>query len=196
MRNPADSQAEDDDEGPIYEPVKLTPYDRRRNELRELEAKRDAILAQDEITDKDRQRLVVLAPLIERAQQRFDREGERARDDTFRLRRGIDDWRADEGREEYNAKRRKVRLHPNYKLSVLTPDEKKEYERDRRSDANWFKRLRDKGVSEVEITAAYAIRLEEREKAREAQRAANAEEDAAEAELRNHPNFGIMGSAQ
>ena len=189
MRNPAESQDDYDNEGPIYEPVKLTAYDRRRNELRELEAKRDAIQTKTELTPEDQTRLAVLAPLIDKAQARFEREGKRALDDTYRKRRGIDDWRAGAGRDEYNAKRRKVRQHQNADLAEMTDDQKAQYERDRRSDANWFKRQRDNDVSEAAITAAYAVRIGERD----AERAAKINDDAAEAEMRANPNFGMMG---
>ena len=176
---------DDDDEGPIFDPVRLTPYDRRRQELRDLEEKRDLILAKPQQTDDDAKRLVALGPLIQKAQERFDRESERAKDDKWRQRRAINEWRRDEGREEYNATRRKVRLFPNADLSGLTPEEKAQVERDRRSDANWFKRQRDKGVPEAAITAAYAIRLKEREAKRDA-------EASSDAILRQHENFGMF----
>lgn len=178
MSKPAGHQ--EDDDGPIWEPVKLTAYDRRRLELRELEAKRDAITAQGEISDTDRTRLAKLAPLITRAQERFDRESQRALDDVWRKRRNIDDWRGDAGREEYNASRRKVRDHPNTDLSEVTDKEKAQYKRDQKSDANWFKRQREKGLNEAVITAAYAKRLETRKQERETK----AQEDADMAEIR------------
>lgn len=183
MRNPAESQDDYDNEGPIYEPVKLTAYDRRRNELRELEAKRDAIQSKAELTPEDQTRLAVLAPLIDKAEARFEREGKRALDDTFRKRRGIDDWRAGTGRDEYNAKRRKVRQHENADLSEMTAAQKVQYERDRRSDANWFKRQRDKGMTEAVITAAYVERIRQREAERAAQVQGDAEKAAYDAEI-------------
>lgn len=166
MRNPAESQDDYDNEGPIYPEVKLTAYDRRRIELRELETQRDVIQSKAELDDRDRQTLAALAPVIAKAQQRFEREGKRAQDDLWRKRRGIDAHRAGEGREEYNAKRRNVRLQPNADLSDMTAEQKAQYEKDRRSDANWFKRQRDNDVSEAAITAAYAQRLEARRKDR------------------------------
>ncbi|WP_439559893.1 hypothetical protein [Roseinatronobacter sp.] len=171
---------DDDDEGPIYDEVKLTAYDRRRMELRELEAKRDAIMAQDEISDSDQTRLAKLAPLISRAQERFDRESKRAQDDAWRKRRSIDAWRSDAGREEYNASRRKVRDHANTDLSDMTAQEKAQYKRDQKADANWFRRQREKGLNEAVITAAYAKRLEIRKQERETK----AKEDADIAEIR------------
>lgn len=183
MNKPAPQ--DDDDEGPIFDEVRMTAYDRRRLELRELEAKRDLILSKPEQTEDDAKRLAVLAPLIQKAQERFDREGDRAKNDVWRQRRAVDDWRRDEGREEYNAKRRKVRHHPNADLSNLTPEEKAQVERDRRADANWFKRQRGKGVSEAAITAAYAVRLEQRRASREA-------DASTDALLREHEHFGMF----
>ncbi|GHC17405.1 hypothetical protein GCM10007291_15220 [Gemmobacter nanjingensis] len=181
MRNPAESQDEwEDDEGRIWPVVKLTAYDRRRNELRELEAKRDALEAKSDLDDRERQTLATLIPVIAKAQERFEREGKRAKEDLWRKRRGVDEWRAGEGRDDYNAKRRKVRHHPNADLSDMTPDQKAQYERDRRSDANWFKRQREKGVNEAAITAAYAERLEVRRREREER----AEDEAAMADIR------------
>jgi len=180
MRNSAESQDDYDNEGPIWPEIKLTPYDKSRIKLRELEEKRDAIHAKGELTADDQTRLAVLAPLIDRAQARFEREGKRALDDTYRKRRGIDDWRASDGREEYNVKRRKVRQHPNADLSIMTADQKAQYERDRRSDANWFRRQREKRMTEGAITAAYAQRLE----ARKQERMVQAQEEADMAEIR------------
>lgn len=187
MRNPAESQDEyEDDEGRIWPAVKLTPYDKRRNELRELEEQRAAITAKVELDDTDRQALAVLVPKIAKAQERFEREGQRAKDDTYRKRRSIDAYRAGDGREEYNAKRRKVRHHENADLSGMTAEQKAQYEKDRRSDANWFKRQRDNEVSEAAITAAYAQRLEARRK----ERADKAQIINDEATMRADPMFG------
>lgn len=188
MRNPAESQDDYDDEGPIYPEVRLTAYDRRRIELRELEAKRDAIQAKAELTPEDRTRLAALGPVIAKAQERFEREVQRAKDDLWRKRRGIDEYRAGDGREEYNAKRRSVRQHPNADLSDMTDEQRAQYERDRRSDANWFKRQRDKGMSEAMITAAYAQRLE----ARQLERTEKAQADDAEAAMQENPIFGMF----
>jgi hypothetical protein len=138
---------EDDDEGPIWEQIKLTPYDRRLAELRELQGKRDAIAANGDLRDDDRRRLLVLDWQIGKAQKRFDLEGERARDDDWRTRRAVDEWRGGIGRELYNSSRRKVRIMPNVDLSKMSPDEKAQYERDRRSDANWMKRCSEKGMT-------------------------------------------------
>ena len=54
------------------------------------------------------------------------------------------------------------RVNPNADLSGLTPEQKQQHARDRRSDANWIKRQRDKGMSEATIKAALEIRIETR----------------------------------
>lgn len=179
MQNVAEPREEDEDQdGRIWPALKLTAYDRRRNELRELEAKRDAILAKAEITAEDRARLVKLSPLIESAKIRFDREGERAKDDLWRKRRSIDEWRAGEGREQRNQSRRKVRAEPNADLSELTPEQKKQRKLDQTADSRWLKRCRDKGWSEAKTQAELAARI----RAREAKRADKAEMDAEDEE--------------
>lgn len=190
MRNPAESQDEyEDEDGRIWPVVKLTPYDRRRIELRDLEAKRDAIQAKGELTAEDQTRLAVLAPLIDKAQKRFDREGQRALDDVSRKRRAIDDWRAGEGREVYNAKRRGIRDQPNADLSELTPDQKKQRELDQNADRKWMKRCRADNWPEARIQAELVVRI----RSREAKRAAQVQVDEAEAEMRANPHWNIFG---
>lgn len=188
MKNPSEPQDEyEDDEGRIWPVVKLTPYDKRRAELRDLEAKRDAILSKSEQTAEDQKRLTVLAPLIDKAQVRFDREGARALDDTFRKYRGIDEWRAGEGREEYNAKRRD-RPEPNADLSELTPEQKKQRKLDQTADSKWLKRRRADGWPEARIQAEFAMHVRKRE----ADRAEKAQADAGEAEMRASPFFDMF----
>ena len=182
----------EDDEGPIWETIKLTPYDRRLKELRELQGKRDAIAASGDLSDYDQRRLLVLAWQIGKAQKRFDLEGERARDDDWRTRRNIDGWRAGIGREEYNSSRRKVRILPNTDLSEMAPDQKAQYERDRRSDANWLKRCRDRGMTEPEIAAAYRARITERTQNRGAVPTGLEQAEADDNGLRSLPGFGMF----
>ena len=190
MRNPAESQDEyEDEDGRIWPVVKLTPYDRRRIELRDLEAKRDAIQAKGELTAEDQTRLAVLAPLIDKAQKRFDREGQRALDDVSRKRRAIDDWRAVEGREERNQARRKVRAEPNADLSDLTEDQKKQRKLDQTADSRWMKRCRADNWPEARIQAELVVRI----RSREAKRAAQVRVDEAEAEMRANPLYGLFG---
>lgn len=187
MRNPSESQDDYDNEGPIWDEVKLTPYDKRRAELRDLEAKREAILSKSEQTAEDVSRLAVLAPLIDKAQARFDREGKRALDDTYRKRRGIDEWRAGEGREEYNAKRRD-RPEPNADLTALTPEQKKRRKQDQTNDGKFIKRCRADGWPEARIQAELVVRIRERE----AERAAEAQVDADETKMKSGPTYGMF----
>lgn len=182
MRNPAESQDDYDNEGPIWPEVKLTAYDRRRNELRELEARRDAIQSKGELGDRDRQTLAALAPLIDKAQARFESEGKRALDDTYRKRRGIDDWRAGAGRDEYNAKRRD-RGEPNADLSELTPEQKKRRKQDQTNDTRWMNRCRVDGWPEARIQAELVVRIRQREAERAAQVQGDAEKAAYDAEI-------------
>lgn len=182
MRNPAESQDDYDNEGPIWPEVKLTAYDRRRNELRELEARRDAIQSKGELGDRDRQTLAALAPLIDKAQARFEREGKRALDETYRKRRGIDDWRAGDGREEYNAKRRD-RGEPNADLSELTPDQKKRRKQDQTNDTRWMNRCRVGGWPEARIQAELVVRIRQREAERVVTVQGDAEKAAYDAEI-------------
>ncbi|MGA0539041.1 hypothetical protein [Neotabrizicola sp. VNH66] len=187
MRNPAESQDEyEDEEGRIWPVVKLTPYDKRRLALRELEAKRDTITAKGELTAEDQTRLAVLAPLIDKAQALFDREGQRAKDDTSRKHRGIDKWRAGDGREQRNQSRRKVRAEPNADLSELTPEQKNRRKLDQVADSRWMKRKRADGWPEPRIQAELVVRIRQRE----ADRADKAQVADDEAAMRADPNFG------
>jgi hypothetical protein len=187
MQNPVESQ--DDDEGQIWEPVKLTPYDRRRQELRELEAKRDAILAKQDRTDDDQRRLAALAPLITKAQARFDREAKRGMDALWRKRRGIDEWRESEaGRETYNSSRRKVRVSPNAAPRKMTPETKAQHDKDMASDRVWRSRCRKAGWPEDRIQAELVVRIRDRD----AKRNAQAQDDAEEAAMRALPGFGAF----
>ena len=183
---------DDEDDGPIFEPIKLTPYDRRMKELRDLQTRRDAITANGNIGTFGQRRLLVLEREIKVAQERFDHEGERARDDGWRARRGIDEWRADVGREQYNSSRRKVRVLPNADLSEMSPDQKAQYERDRRSDSNWLKRCREKGMAEPDIAADYRARVADRTHGRKEELALSEQAEADDDGLRNLPGFGMF----
>ena len=169
-----------DDPDIIIHAPKKTPYDTRREELRKVQAKRDVILAQPELSDDDRRRVALVEIQITRAQERFDKETKRAVDAGWRKRRAIDEWRAGVGREQRNSSRRK-KLKPNLDLSGMTDDQKKLHKQDQCSDANWIKRCRGKGMAEAMIAAAYAIRLEVR-----------TVERAEKAEMHDNPNFGMF----
>lgn len=147
----------------IRKPVKLTQLDKSRIKLQSLEQDRDRLQAKEDLTTSERRRLAMLDVQIPSAQKSYARENQRAADDLWRLRRAIDDWRATEdGRQQWNQSRRKVRVNPNSDLSALTPEQKQQHARDRRSDANWIKRQREKGVPEATIKAALEIRFETR----------------------------------
>jgi hypothetical protein len=181
MQNLAESQDTNDDCDIIRDEIRLTPYDRRRLELRKLEAKRDAILANPELSDRDRRRLAIVQFQVSKAQARMDLELDRDRDEGWRKLHAIDEWREGDGREQRNTSRRKVRNHANDNLSELTDVEKIKRKKYQRADANWFKRCRDKGMSEPMITAAYAVRCDTRT-------CDNADEKA----MRENPNYGVF----
>ncbi|MBL4928010.1 hypothetical protein [Fuscibacter oryzae] len=172
-----------DDPDTIIPEVKLTRWDIARANLREAEAKRDTILAKPVRADGDARRVLLLDHAIEKAKAAM----KRAEGDVSRRQEGIDDWRAGEGRAVYNAKRRK-REQPNADLSSLTTEQKDQHGKDRRSDANWFRRQRENGIPEPRIQAEFAARIQKRE----ADRAAKAQEDAEEATSRVDPRYGMF----
>ena len=176
MTNAASSQDEDDDDGPeiIYEPVRYTPYDRRREELRDLQAKRSKL---DPATPAHL--IAVLDRQIAQAQERFDAEKQRALDNGWRKWRGVDEWRAGAGRDKYNSSRRKVRVQPNEDLSDLTPEQKAQRRKDQRADNNWINSRRAKGWDELQIRIAFAERVANRTRQR-----------ADEAALAANPDYG------
>ncbi len=170
----------------IYEPVKLTAYDRRRAELRDAEEKRDVIAVLPGRTQAEEKQLVILEARVAKAKERLDSEVKRGSDDLWRKRRGIDSWRGGEGKELYNASRRQSRRAPNERLTDLTPEQKAQRKKDQRSDANWKKARAAKGWSEDQITAALAVRIE----ARLASRSPEAE---GSSEMERDPTYGMFG---
>lgn len=163
----------------IMPEVKLTRYDVASRKLRELEAKRASLPP-----DHDPRKIAALDMQIKIARATV----ERAESDVSRMQEGIDEWRAGVGREKYNAGRRKVRTKPNADLSSMTPDQKAQHERDRRSDANWIKRRRDAGTPDAQIQAELAVRI----RTREASRAEQARVDAEQAAMEALPHYGIV----
>lgn len=149
-----------DDDTYVFEPaaIRLTPYDRRLKELRDLQDKREELLG---YPDSPR-RIAELDYLIQKAQKRFDTEKKRSTDDEWRRRRDTDDWRSRDGRELRNASRRKVRSKPNENLSHLTSEQKEQRKRDQRSDANFIKRREQDGMPQDNIQAALLLRQQER----------------------------------
>lgn len=139
-------------------PIKLTPYDRRLKEFRDLSEKRNELASHPD----SQRRIAQLDLLIEQAQKRLEIEKERSTDDAWRRRRDIDDWRSRDGKDLRNASRRKVRSKPNEDLSHLTPSEKEQRKRDQRADANFIKRRELEGMSAADINTALLQRQQER----------------------------------
>jgi hypothetical protein len=139
-------------------PIKLTAYDRRLKEFRDLSEKRDELASHPD----SHRRMAQLNLLIEQAQKRLEIEKERSTDDAWRRRRDIDDWRSRDGKELRNAGRRKVRRKPNEDLLHLTLPEKEQRKRDQRADANFIKRKEREGMSEANIQAALLLRQQQR----------------------------------
>jgi len=172
-----------DDDTYVFEPavIKLTPYDRRRQELRALQDKRDELL----LYPDSQRRIAELDHQIKEAKERFEKEKGRSTDDDWRRLRDIDDWRSRDGKELRNASRRKVRSKPNEDLSHLTPEQKEERKRLQRADANFIKRQEQKGVSEADVQAALLVRQQQRD----AKRSAAAE---VERQLATNPAYGMF----
>lgn len=173
----------EDDDIYVFEPavIKLTPYDRRRQELRELQEKRDEVST----LPNSQRRLAGLEYKIEEAQRRFEEEQQRATDDSWRRLRDIDDWRSRDGRELRNTSRRKVRSMPNDDLSDLTKEQKDRRKGFQRADANFIARNKLKGVSEAEIQAGLLLRQQKRE-------IKQAAADEAESALSVNPTYGMF----
>ncbi|OWU84470.1 hypothetical protein ATO6_12315 [Oceanicola sp. 22II-s10i] len=95
----------------------LSPYERAF--LRVREAERNAAQTGEDIAQE---RIA--------AQRQLELEDERATDETWRGRRNVDQWRAEGGRDQYNAGRRKVRAAANTSkevLAAMSPEERQEH---------------------------------------------------------------------
>ncbi len=161
--------------------IKLTPFDRRLKELRELQEKHEQLSKQP---NKER-RLAEVEYQLRNAKDKFEEEKRRDGDEAWRKRRGIDSWRSGEGREARNASRRKVRAKPNEDLSHMTDEQKKEHKRDQRADSNFIKRREASGASAADIQAELAARQQRRANNRQA--VSDAGNDMAA-----HPDFGMF----
>jgi|GEM_PF-3551151 len=163
----------------IMDEVRLTRYDKASRKLRDLVAKRVALPA-----DHDARKAAILNRQIESARKAVAA----AQDDVARRRDEIDAWRADAGREEYNARRRKVRDKPNADLSKLklTPEQIKQRKLDQTADKKWLDRRRALGAPEAQIQAEFVVRVRERE----AKRAAATQDAIEQAEMEALPNYG------
>ncbi|WP_143524399.1 hypothetical protein [Phaeovulum vinaykumarii] len=72
----------------------------------------------------------VTKQLLDEALQRRARALRESETETVRTRDRINEWRAGEGREVYNARRRSVRATPNADLSAMTDEEKAAHKRE------------------------------------------------------------------
>jgi hypothetical protein len=167
----------DDPDVIIHEP-KVTRFDKAMTTLRELEAQKAALPV-----DADVHSVVALNSQIEEARKKK----ERAESDVSRKQEGIDDWRKGAGREEYNASRRQ-REQPNADLSEMTREERARRHQDQRNDSKWRKNCAAKGMTEAQIAAAFVDRVQKRD----ADRAAKADEKAAEETMRALPTFNMF----
>lgn len=185
----ADS-APNSDEGVIWEPIKLTRYDKARMRVSELESERDILLGKGDLSVEDHQRLTkITGYLLPSANSKFQKEAKRALDDQARRFDSIDEYRkTEEGRASYNTKRRKVREEPNNDLSGMSEAERKQYDLDKDSDRKWQSRQRKKGVPEKTIRAELAARIQKRETERDCKVRSEIEER----EMRNLDTFGMF----
>lgn len=97
---------------------------------------------------------------------------------------------ATEADHENEAKARQAKREAK-RYAGMTPAQK-QAKSDATAEKNWQDRRREKGVPEELIQAGLIIYIQERE----AKRAAKALIDAAEAEMRANPTFGMMGSGK
>ncbi|TNM60547.1 hypothetical protein [Aliirhizobium smilacinae] len=159
------ADASDDDTFTFIPPqIRLTPFDRRLRELRELQERYEELARQP---NKER-RLAELKYQIREAKKRFEEEKRRDGDENWRRRRDVDSWRSGEGRELRNSSRRKVRDKPNEDLSHMTDEQKEERKRDQRADGNFVKRREAKGVAVANIQAELIVRQQQRNSMRQA----------------------------
>lgn len=176
----------------IQEVIRLTRFDKALQRHRDLRQKLDALEALPEPTDQDRKRILATQISLDGA----ERAMQRAQDDLARQRDNIDEWRAGPGREERNEKRRNVRTTPNTDratLKAMTEAERKLYDQDRRSDANWKKARKDWPAEKLQ--AAYAVRLQDRDERRKKKASIDAEAveiERQDAVMRENPTFGMF----
>lgn len=123
----------------------LTPYDKARNAVAEAE------VWLDDQTPGTKEYHEAMAELAE-AKRRLKAEQGRATDDGWRKRRAIDEHRAGEGREEYNATRRK-RDKPNARLKDMTPEQRMQHEADMNAKRVWVAKKRKAGWTDARIEA-------------------------------------------
>lgn len=163
----------DDDGEIVVEKSAQSRYDKAFTRQREIEGKIAALTGKPELTAKERRDLALLEDRLTRAKDRMAKELERDQDDNARRQNNIDLWRAGEGREDYNANRRKTRPTPNaprVDRSTMTPEEKKDRDRDQVKASQYRAKKRNAGWSEDQIAEGLVIYMAERIRRRNAER--------------------------
>nr|WP_321455051.1 hypothetical protein [uncultured Cohaesibacter sp.] len=133
----------------IRQPPVLQPYDKARRKMRK---------AQDRLSTlkQGTRDWLIASKTLENAKEAFEEEKRRAIDDDWRKRRDIDHWRAGEGRDVYNASRRKVRTKPNKvmpkeELAGMTAEEREQYKKDKNAEKVWRHARRKAGWTDEQI---------------------------------------------
>ncbi|TGN68282.1 hypothetical protein E4L95_01990 [Paracoccus liaowanqingii] len=163
----------------IMPEVKLTRWDKASRKLRDLLAKRDALPA-----DHAHHTAAILDHQIVRARQAV----KSAESDLTRKREGIDEWRAGDGRELYNANRRSGKGTPHADVGTMSFEQRRQHDKDGAADRAWRARCRKAGWSEIKIQAEFVVRV----RAREAKRAAAAQANNEQTYLEQNPVFGMF----
>lgn len=96
---------------------------------------------------------------------------ERDSDEGWRKRRRIDEWRAGDGREAYNASRRKIRTTANASRQSMSVEERKDHDREKAADRKARYDARKKFVAEGLSGQALAVAVEGVVKAKRDRRA-------------------------
>lgn len=141
-----------------YDPINpACRYGKAFARVRALEARLDGV-------DPDNAHNVTAD--LEAAYRAWNVEKERALDDRFRKFHLVNNWRANEGRNKYNASRRKVRDKPNAKVSDMTPEERARHKLDKNAERQWRLTRRKTGWTddriEAELPGWWARRLAKR----------------------------------
>lgn len=134
----------------IIDQPELTRYDKKRAELQKALEKRDTLLSTAPLSIEDQRRVDALNIAIPHLQQKFDKEAQRGLTDLGRLQDSIDAHRAGDGRESYNAKRRKVRGVPNISKDA-SPDEKALAKKQKAALRKFRFNLKAKGLPDHEV---------------------------------------------
>lgn len=138
----------------IYAEPQLTPYDKARLDVAACKAQLDELeLGTEEYHAAMRE--------LGNAKRTLKTEVYRGSDDGWRKRRAIDVHRSGNGREEYNASRRK-RHTPNKQLTKMTAEQKENHRKAQKAENAWINRMKRNGWSDEQITAGMAKRQAKR----------------------------------